>query len=80
MQDNSCILPEGCHPFIKRKSFVQYSHARAINVVDIFNGLQKGKIIKKEEFSAFYVQDMQRGAELTRKLPAKLKRFFGFFL
>jgi len=80
MQDDSCVLPADCHPFTKHKSFVLYSRARAVNLVAIFNDLQKGRIIRKEDFSDVYVQNMQRGAELMRKLPSKLKRFFEFFL
>jgi len=79
-QDSSCLLPPGCHPFIKEKSYINYRKALAMSLVDIFNGLKKGKLIDKADFDNRFVQDMQRGAEETIFLPEKLKRFFDYFL
>jgi hypothetical protein len=79
-QDNSCLLPPGCHPFIKVRSYIKYSHALSMSLIDIFNGLHNGKFIKKEDFDRSIVHDMQRGAEESVFLPEKLKRFFEYFL
>jgi hypothetical protein len=79
-QDQSCLLPAKCHPFIKQKSYIRYSNAIAMNLIDIFNGLSKGKLIKQPDFENSFVQDMQRGAEESIFLPEKLKRFFEFFI
>ena len=79
-QDESCILTAGCHPFVKVKSYISYRHSKAMNLIEIFNGLQKGKLIRKEEFEPRFIQDMQRGADESPFLPEKLKRFFGHFL
>jgi hypothetical protein len=79
-QDESCLLPVGCHPFIKERSYIRYSNAMAMSLIDIFNGIQKGKLIKQSDFDNRFVQDMQRGAEESIFLPGKLKRFFEFFV
>ncbi|MDR2479979.1 MAG: hypothetical protein LBD48_11800 [Treponema sp.] len=79
-QDSSCLLPVGCHPFIKTKSYIRYHNARAMSLVDIFNGLRNGKLVGQQDFDARFVQDMQRGAEDSPFLPEKLKRFFACFL
>jgi len=79
-QDDSCILPAGCHPFIKEKSYVRYRNALAMCLVDIFNGLNKGRLIKQADFDIRFVQDMQKGAEESVSIPEKLKRFFEHFL
>ena len=79
-QDESCILTADCHPFIKVKSYISYRHSKAMNLIEIFNGLQKGKLIRKEEFEPRFIQDMQRGAEESPFLPEKLRRFFRHFL
>ena len=79
-QDPSCLLPAGCHPFVKTRSFVNYGKAQSMTFANIFNGLKKGKLIAKEDFDARFVQDMQRGAEESLFLPEKLKRFFEYFI
>jgi hypothetical protein len=79
-QDLSCLLPAGCHPFIKEKSYIRYHHAKVMNLIDIFNGLNKGKLKRQEDIDIHFVQDMQRGAEESPFLPEKLKMFFEYFL
>ncbi|GHT96105.1 hypothetical protein FACS1894141_5870 [Spirochaetia bacterium] len=79
-QDNSCVLPPDCHPFIKHKSYAKYKMARSLNSIDLANGLFKGEFIKQQDMSVQYVQDLQRGAEASPYLPDQLKRFFDYFL
>jgi hypothetical protein len=79
-QDDSCILKPGCHPFIKHKSYVQYRNAKQMGALEIVIGIQKGSIIRKEDMDPTVVQDMQRGAEESRWLPAELTPFFKYFL
>ena len=79
-QDLSCLLPASSHPFIKVKSYIRYSNARSMNLIDIFNGLQKGKLVKQQNMDIRLVQDMQKGAEESIFLPGKLKQFFEHFI
>lgn len=79
-QDLSCLLPAGSHPFIKVKSYISYRNARSVSLVDIFNGIHKGRLVRKEDFDPVFVQDMQKGAEESPFLPGKLKVFFRHFL
>jgi hypothetical protein len=79
-QDTSCILKAGCHPFIKVNSYIRYQKAKEMSLVSIFNGLQKGVLIKKQDFNNNLIQDMQKGAELSVYLPEKFKRLFSYFL
>ena len=79
-QDLSCILKAGCHSFIKVKSYISYRNAKAMSLVDIFNGLQKGRLTKQPDFDTCIIQDIQRGAEESIYLPEKYKRFFNYFL
>ena len=79
-QDESCLLPAGSHPFIRAKSYVSYRNAKSVSLIDIFNGLSKGRLVRKEDFALCFVQDMQRGAEESPFLPRKLQRFFWHFL
>jgi hypothetical protein len=79
-QDDSCILPPGCHSFIRVKSYVRYANARKMSYTEIFNGISKGLIIRMKDMEARYVQDMQRGAEQSPYLPAEFYHFFAFFI
>jgi hypothetical protein len=79
-QDPSCLLPIGCHPSVKGKSYVRYHNAKAMNLIDIFNGIKKGKLVQQQDIDIRFVQDMQRGAEESPFLPEKLKIFFEYFL
>ena len=78
--DTSCLLPPGCHFFVKEKSYISYRNAKAVNLIDIFNGLNKGKLTQMQDFETSFVQDMQKGAEISPFIPGKLKRFFDYFL
>jgi len=44
-QDASCILPPGCHPFIKRKSYVRYKNARQMSALEIVIGIHKELLV-----------------------------------
>jgi hypothetical protein len=79
-QDPSCVLPAGCHPFIKERSYIKYHNAKSMNLIDVFNGLRKGKLKQQQDMDIHFVQDMQRGAEESPFLPEKLKMFFEYFL
>ena len=79
-QDSSCMLYAGCHPFVKDKSYIRYHNSKEMNLIEIFNSLNNGKLIRQQDFDAHFVQDMQRGAEESPFLPGKFKRFFRHFL
>jgi hypothetical protein len=78
-QDDSCILPPGCHSFIRHKSYVRYAKARRMSYAEIFNGLKKGILIKKDDMPIRYVQDMQKGAAISPFLPEELSHFLEYF-
>jgi hypothetical protein len=78
-QDESCILPAGCHSFIKHKSYVRYIRARKMSYAEIFNGLKKGILIKKDDMPIRYLQDMQKGASISPYLQEELSHFLEYF-
>jgi hypothetical protein len=78
-QDKSCVLPAGCHQFIKHKSYVCYARSRKMSYAEIFNGLKKGLLIKKADISTQYLHDMQAGAVISPYFPEELAHFFEYF-
>ena len=83
LQDNSCIIEYGEHYFIKVRSFVNYHYARVLNFLHVFNGLQKGVLIRKENVSEELLKRIQDGAKKSNRLNNKLKisifRFYYFY-
>jgi hypothetical protein len=79
-QDESCLLSAGCHPFIKKKSYALYRKAKAVSFQTLYNGFRKGVFTKQPDMTKEVIQDLQRGAELSRFFPEELKLFFSFFL
>jgi len=78
-QDLSCLLPAGCHKFIKEKSYIRYQNSRVMSLIDIFNGLHKGVLVRQEDFDLSLVKDMQKGAAASPFLPQKFRAFFRYF-
>ena len=78
-QDRSCVLHPGDHPFIKHESFVNYKYAQVISFVQLFNGLQKGLFIKKEDISEEVLRRIQAGARKTLHLRTEFKAWFDLF-
>jgi len=78
-QDKSCTLKKGDHPFIKHESCINYAKAKKLNYTEIYNGIQKGIFIKKEDVSPEVLKKIQDGCRITNKLPNKFKCFFDYF-
>jgi uncharacterized protein YifN (PemK superfamily) len=78
-QDASCILPENCHSFLKHKSWVDFSRAKKMSYIEIFNGLQKGLLIRKEDMPPEQIQKIQNAAKVSRVLLEKFQPFFDYF-
>lgn len=78
-QDSSCILEAGCHNFIKHKSWVDFSRSKAMGYAEIFNGLKKGLLIKKDDLAPELVVKIQEAARISEFLPTELERFFEYF-
>lgn len=78
-QDRSCILNVGDHPFIKHESFVNYRRAKVISFIQLFNGINKGLLIKKEDIGTDVLKRIQDGARKTKFLPTGLKDWFDLF-
>ena len=78
-QDKSCIIEPGEHSFIKVRSFVNYHYARVLNFTQVFNGLQKGVLVRKEDVSEELLKKIQDGARKSNRLNNNLKIWFHLF-
>jgi len=78
-QDSSCILYPGDHPFIVRKSWVDFKRSRSMSYTEVVNGLNHGLLIRKEEVSSEILKRLQHAAEKSEYIPDELRRFFDYF-
>jgi hypothetical protein len=78
-QDASCVLGENSHTFIKHKSWIDYSRAKEMGYIEIFNGIHKGLLIRKEDIAPDILQNIQNGAKETHRLKDQYSAFFNYF-
>ena len=78
-QDTSCIINQGEHPFVKTRSFINYRYAKVLSFTQVFNGLQKGLFIRKEDVSEELLKRIQDRAKRTKHLAQELKCWFALF-
>lgn len=64
---------------IKHKSWVDFSRSKAMGYAEIFNGLKKGLLIKKDDLAPELVVKIQEAARISEFLPTELERFFEYF-
>lgn len=78
-QDTSCVIEPGEHDFIKTHSFANYYYAKVLNFAQVFNGIQRGLLIRKSDVSDELLKKIQEGAKNTLHLNSELKEWFDFF-
>lgn len=78
-QDTSCVIEPGEHDFIKVRSFANYYYAKVLNFAQVFNGIKKGLLVRKEDVSDELLKKIQEGAKNTLHLNSELKAWFDFF-
>lgn len=78
-QDKSCVIEVGEHSFIKAKSFINYAYAEVLNFTQVFNGLNQGVLVRKEDVSEDLLRRIQEGAKKSKRLNNKFKIWFDFF-
>lgn len=74
--DPSCLLYPGEHPFITKKSFVDYSSARIEPADKLLRGVQSGKLIAQSPVSQEIFERICAGVMASRRTPRNIKRFF----
>ncbi|MBW7990160.1 MAG: hypothetical protein FVQ84_09125 [Planctomycetes bacterium] len=62
LNDSSCIVNDGEHPFIKHKSYVFYREAKCPTLIDLQAGIDKGLLIPKEDCSKEFLEKILDGA------------------
>ena len=74
--DESCVLHEGDHTFIRKTSYVDYSRARIVPISQIQNGIKQGKIQPFEAIETDIFARVCYGLLQSRHTKPKLRRFY----
>lgn len=74
-QNRSITLTSEDHHFLVHKSYVSFSRARSLSHTEIFNGLNKGKLIRKDDIKPAVLEAIQTAAKKSQFLPEKFLRF-----
>lgn len=73
--DETCLLKQGDHPFIKKDSFILYSEARIEPLLFIENGIKIGRFTKKEIVDDELYIKILKGLFTTKKIHQRYIRF-----
>lgn len=60
-KDDTCVLASGDHPFIRKKTCVNYSQARVVKAKDLLKALKMPIIEHRESFKRDVLKRIQRG-------------------
>lgn len=78
-QDHSCILHPSDHKFIQHDSIIDFKRTRIMSFSEIFNGIQHGFLLQKEDISNELLLRIQESAKISRFIPTDTKALFEFF-
>ena len=73
VQDCSCILKAGDHQFITHDSIVDYKRTIIMSSVEIFNGINKGILIDKQDVKPEILTRIINAAKQSRYIPPEIK-------
>lgn len=71
--DHACILPPGCHPFIKNESYIAYRYARIDPAAHLERAVASNTFIPLEPISPGLLAQVRDGAGRSREIPRFLK-------
>ncbi|MGE3925703.1 MAG: hypothetical protein AB7G13_22445 [Lautropia sp.] len=74
--DRTCILPAGCHEFIREESFVSYRHCRVEEAAVIEAGVKAGRMAHRAPIDGDLCQAMSEGLFLSPHTAAKYRNFY----
>lgn len=74
--DPACLLYEGDHPFIKRKSYIVYQRARIEQADKITRGLKNGVFIQQEVMDSAIFARVCKGLEESMRTAPDILAFY----
>lgn len=72
LNDSSCIVNDGEHPFLIHKSYAVYRKARCTTLEHLRAGIEKGLLIPKEDCSKEFLEKILDGAANSMFTPIEI--------
>jgi len=63
--DSTCLLPAGCHPFVKQESYVRYRAARIETVAHLSAGVAQGLFKPHNPIPADLLASIKNGLKIS---------------
>lgn len=79
-EDDSCILNQGDHSFIKHKSFVYYKQAMPVMVEPLIKKVIDNEFIPLENVDESVLNRILLGFEKSKFVPRKALRFYNRYV
>lgn len=73
--DNACVLDVGEHPFIKHKSYIYYKETRIESLIDIEQGIEQNRFIRREIINDALYERILKGAFSSKQIERRYLRF-----
>lgn len=68
-KDDACLLHRGDHPFVRRKTCVNYRDSRGVPPEKLEEALARGLLIPRPPVEAPVLRKMREGAAISRFIP-----------
>ena len=75
LNDSTCVLEVGDHPFIRHKSFILYKEAVPLRVPSLISKIQLGELIPMEPMKEDVLSRILDGFNKSPEVSRKAKRF-----
>lgn len=73
--DQSCILRNGCHPFVRWDSWVMYSHATVLRLPRLEQNIVSGDIQPQAALDVATFGSVRAGFDLSPHVKVKIARY-----
>lgn len=78
--DDTCVLERGEHPFITKKSFIDYSMSRIVSSEKLENGVNDGTFIPKDPVDDTVLDRILSGLMESPRTPRNIQNFYTTYL
>jgi len=78
--DATCILDVGDHPFIIKKTWVNYQRAAIVTAEEIRKNLGRGLLTESDPLKDQVLDQMLKGLTASDDTPMEVAQFYDFYL
>jgi len=77
--DGTCILEVGDHPFITKRTWVNYEQAAVVTVEEIRKNLNRGTLVESDPLKERALSRIVEGLGASDNTPMEVVEFYSFY-